>query len=73
MDITKELVEYLHKYTKRPNKYFIELIGINEVGGFEMMFKIIELSNIQKSYKRSANKKIIKLQDIYNNFLKTKA
>jgi hypothetical protein len=37
------------------------------------MFKIIELSNIQKSYKRSANKKIVKLQDIYNNFLKTKA
>jgi hypothetical protein len=72
MEINEKLLEYLYKATKRPNKYFIELIGVNQVGGFEVMLKIIESSNISKLEKNKDNKKVLKLQDIYNNYLKTK-
>jgi hypothetical protein len=73
MEFTSELVEYLHKDTKRPNKYLIELMAVNNVGGFENMYKIIEYANIPNRLKISGKKKIIRLENIYQNYLKAKA
>ena len=69
MPITKELYEYLHKYTKRPNKYFIELMGISKIGGFENMYKIIEMADITNKKKITDRKIIIRLEHIYKTFL----
>ena len=73
MEVTSELVEYLHIGTKRPNKYLIELMAINNVGGFENMYKIIEYANIPNRFKISGRKKILRLENIYQNYLKQKA
>jgi len=69
MIISKELLEYLHKDTKRPNKYFLELIAVNEVGGFEVMYKMIEMADIPSKGKINFKKKILRLEDIYKTFL----
>ena len=69
MIITSDLLEYLHKDTKRPNKYFLELMAVNEVGGFEIMYKIIEMADIPNKGKINTKKKILRLENIYKNFL----
>ena len=69
MIISKELLEYLHKDTQRPNKYFLELKKVNEVGGFENMYKIIEMADIPNKGKINFKNKILRLENIYKNFL----
>ncbi|MEY4260210.1 MAG: hypothetical protein RL656_1183, partial [Bacteroidota bacterium] len=39
------------------------------VGGFEIMYKIIEMADIPNKGKINTKKKILRLENIYKNFL----
>jgi hypothetical protein len=69
----KDLYIYLNENTKRPNKYLIEIIGYVNVGGKDAISYFVDKANLTKNEKDKIKKKALQLENIYQNFLKTKA
>jgi hypothetical protein len=69
----KELYIYLRENTKRPNKYLLEVTGYVNGGGKESFLYFIDKSNMTKNEKDRCRKKVLQLENIYQNYLKAKA
>ncbi len=68
-----DLYIYLNENTKRPNKYLIEIVGYVNAGGKDAFSYFVDKANLTKNEKDSIKKKALQLENIYQNFLKTKA
>ena len=69
----KDLYIYLNENTKRPNKYLLEIVGYVNAGGKDAIFYFVDKANLTKNEKDRVKKKALQLENIYQNFLKTKA
>ena len=69
----KDLYIYLNENTKRPNKYLLEIIGYVNAGGKDAISYFVNKTNLTKNEKDRVKKKALQLENIYQEFLKTKA
>jgi len=69
----KDLYIYLNENTKRPNKYLLEIVGYLNTGGKDAISYFVDKANLTKNEKDRIKKKSLQLENIYQNFLKTKA
>jgi hypothetical protein len=69
----KDLYIYLNINTKRPNKYLLEIIGYVNAGGKDAISYFVNKTNLTKNEKDRVKKKALQLENIYQEFLKTKA
>jgi hypothetical protein len=69
----KNLYIYLNENTKRPNKYLLEIIGYVNAGGKDAISYFVDKANLTKNEKDRVKKKALQLENIYQEFLKTKA
>jgi len=69
----KDLYIYLNENTKRPNKYLLEILGYVNAGGKDAILYFVDKANLTKNEKDRVIKKALQLENIYQNFLKTKA
>jgi len=69
----KDLYIYLNENTKRPNKYLLEIVGYINTGGKDAISYFVDKANLTKNEKDRIKKKALQLENIYQEFLKTKA